>query len=274
MKLLSNSFVFFFSESLFGQLILSFLHFISGCIIAYLSAINSSKGYLNVTKTVMDDTEVLFQVNIFYMILFFLFFTSMAHLFYAFQIGYHGAVHNIGKHFDRSMSSSMMEEFFISKSYHWIEYAISAPVMFVIIALLSGIKDIYTLVTLFGLMSVTMYFGYAQDRFDHPGGVMFQPFYIGCLPYLLAWIIVFVQFYSVLDKNKNVPSFVYPIIFVTFSFFSSFAVVQWYYSIYKRNHGSEIENALRQDGLLHLLSLTSKLTLAYWVLGGVLSMQT
>ena len=47
--------------------------------------------------------------------------------------------------------------------YRWLEYSISASVMRVMIAILSGISNVHTLILIFGLPATTMLFGLAFD---------------------------------------------------------------------------------------------------------------
>ena len=179
----------------------------------------------------------------------FLLLTSVAHLLYALTDLFYK---------DRS-----------SMEYRWLEYGISAPIMFVIIAILSGVTDILTLTALFGLISITMRFGRLQDKSGPYKRWADAPFWAGLIPYTFAWCVVFVQFSRSIQNNNSaepVPDFVYPILFITFLFFSSFAIVQWYYTLYKWD-------LYGQDTALHLLSLTSKLVLAFWVLGGISNYQ-
>ena len=169
----------------------------------------------------------------------FLILTALAHLFY-----------------------SINDEF--SKQYRWIEYGISAPILFIVIAIMCGIRDIFTLVSLFGLMSTTMRFGRYQDLSRETDWKK-APFWDGFIPYVFAWAVVFYQFgYSV--KRSDAPDFVYPIIVVTFLFYSSFSIVQWYFTIKTVNLDAE-------DSAMIVLSLLSKLVLSYWMLGGIMNIQ-
>lgn len=248
------------------QILLASLHAASAAVITAMRINLPDKGFFQVTRTVPHgfdnhkityQVEYLFRINLFFLIFVFLAFTSLAHSFYWYNLATYNNT--------------------FSKTYRWIEYGFSAAIMGVIIAILSGISDIYLLLTLFGLISITMYFGYAQELEFQANSIRpfyKTPFFIGCFPYVIAWGIIMTQFYTVLDGSSDVPWFVRPIIWITFSFFSSFAVIQYYYSIYCGNLPGADRKALsdRQDNVLHILSLTSKLTLAYWVLGGVANM--
>lgn len=180
-----------------------------------------------------------YEINVCAMNGTFLAITAVAHLFYSFN-----------------------DKF--SREYRWIEYGISAPILFVVIAILSGIRNLLTLISLFGLMSTTMRFGRYQDDNKETDWKR-APFWDGFIPYMFAWVVVFFQFFVSAD-NGNAPSYVYPIIVVTFLFYSSFSVVQWYYMVYKRNIDSE-------DSAMIILSLLSKLVLSFWILGGIMNAQ-
>lgn len=65
----------------------------------------------------------------------------------------------------------------ISFKYRFVEYAISAPIMVCIIALLLGIREVYTLVMLAVLTSITMTYGVLQEYVGQEWKFLF-PFFL------------------------------------------------------------------------------------------------
>lgn len=192
---------------------------------------------------IFNNDKFITNVNLFNFNGAFLLITSLAHLIYAFV-----------------PNASVL--------YRWIEYGISAPIMMMIIAMLSGITQILTLVAIFGLISSTMIFGNLQDYHItetrvHP---VIAPFWKGFIPYMFAWSIVFYSFFDLLSEGSNIPQVIYPVIHITFFFFTSFAGVQYYCTIVK--HDLDL-----QDRLMIFLSMFSKLTLSFWVMGGIVGRQ-
>lgn len=203
--------------------------------------------------------------NGFYMIGAFEIFTGLAHLAYL-----------IGLHLSRDRPSPL----YLSQWFRWLEYAISAPVMFAIICILSGIREVYLLVALAGLISTTMSFGQFQDvlfRNNLEKYFYIQPFWEGFWPFAIAWSIVICEFFrAVLNAGRPIPSFVYAIIWVLLVLYSAFAMVQYVAIVRTRGTFEENmparENRLKsQDGAMHILSVVSKLTLSFMTLGGTLN---
>lgn len=144
----------------------------------------------------------------------------------------------------------------------WAEYSLSASLMHVEIAMLSGILDVYALIGVFALTAVTMWLGYLAEEYRS-----WSAFIIGCVPWLFEWaIIMWSFFYQLESSDGNPPAFVYAVIFIMFFFDTTFAVVcavslrenlrfKWYVT--------EISYLV--------LSFTSKNILNWVVYGGVTS---
>ncbi len=54
--------------------------------------------------------------------------------------------------------------------YRWLEYSLSASIMIVLIAMLTGISDVAALIALVGVNASMIGFGWMQERYEHPGG--------------------------------------------------------------------------------------------------------
>lgn len=79
--------------------------------------------------------------------------------------------------------------------FRWIEYSVSAAVMRVEIALLSGVLELHLLIAIFGLTTTTMLFGLLQEQFTwtlqgKPKQKSLLPFWLGCIPHVVSWAII------------------------------------------------------------------------------------
>ena len=119
----------------------------------------------------------------------------------------------------------------------FVEYAISAPIMFVGISLLSGIRNAHLLAALAVLVSVTMGCGlvaeYALEKsMDNDNGM----YMIAWIAHLTGWLAVSTA-YGILFATTNIvlnsgvsegpPAFVWVIIIFQFLAFMSFGFVQF-----------------------------------------------
>lgn len=107
----------------------------------------------------------------------------------------------------------------------WVEYSLSASVMIVLIAMLTGIDDIAALTALLGVNAAMIGFGWMQERYEQPGGSL-GPFWIGCLAGAVPWIAIGVYLVGP-GADQHAPGFVYAIFVSLFVLFNCFAVNQW-----------------------------------------------
>ena len=109
--------------------------------------------------------------------------------------------------------------------YRWIEYSVSSSLMIVAIAQLTGIADVAALVSLVGVNSSMIGFGWIQERYEKPGGSLL-PFWLGCGAGAVPWIAI--GFYLISPgANAHAPAFVYGIYVSLFFAFNCFALVQY-----------------------------------------------
>lgn len=139
----------------------------------------------------------------------------------------------------------------------WIEYSLSASLMIVIIAMLTGISDVAALVALFGVNAAMILFGMAQEHAEQPGEGRMLPFWLGCIAGAVPWIAIGVY----LAGPASPPGFVYGIYFSLFAFFNIFALNMWLQ--YRR--AGPWRNYLFGESVYILLSLTAKSLLAWQV---------
>jgi len=142
----------------------------------------------------------------------------------------------------------------------WIEYSLSASLMIVLIAMLTGIGDIAALIALFGVNASMIFFGLIQEHYTQPGSGKLLPFWLGCIAGAVPWIAIAVYFVSP-GTAANPPGFVYGIFFSLFAFFNVFAINMW---LQYRRIGPW-RNYLFGESVYILLSLTAKSALAWQV---------
>jgi Heliorhodopsin len=147
----------------------------------------------------------------------------------------------------------------------WIEYSISASLMIVLIALITGISDVAALIALFGVNSSMILFGLLMEHYEQPGRANWISFWFGSLAGAVPWLAIAIYLWSPTTAAEP-PAFVYAIFVSLFLFFSSFAVnmaLQY----------AEIgpwRNYLFGESAYVLLSLVAKSALAWQVFANTL----
>lgn len=149
----------------------------------------------------------------------------------------------------------------------WIEYSISASVMMVAIALLSGMTDIASLVMLFSLVAIMNLMGLVMELWtSQTKKVNWLSFIIGCFAGIIPWIAFGLYVWGANSySSEGVPTFVYGIYVSIFIFFNCFAVNM--YLQYKKI--GPWKDYLFGEKTYIILSLVAKSALAWQVFGGV-----
>ena len=142
----------------------------------------------------------------------------------------------------------------------WIEYAFSASLMIVLIAMLTGIGDIAALVALFGVNASMIFFGLVQEHYASPGSGRMLPFWMGCIAGAVPWVAIGIYFVSP-GSGADPPGFVYGIFLSLFVFFNVFALNMW---LQYRRIGPWRDYVFGEKVYI-LLSLTAKSALAWQV---------
>lgn len=149
----------------------------------------------------------------------------------------------------------------------FLEYSITATIMALCIAILTGITDVYTLIGIAGLISTTMVFGaYEEWTTGNTSRIPYflRPFWVGFLPYIVAWIPItwhFIRAVTTLD----VPEFVIAVYALEVILFTFFAYVQWKYVV----KPGQVTDKVKMEGFYNLLSITSKMLLIWLTFGGL-----
>ena len=142
----------------------------------------------------------------------------------------------------------------------WIEYSLSASLMIVLIAMLTGIGDIAALLALFGVNAAMIFFGLMQEHYSSPGSGRLLPFWLGCIVGAVPWVAISIYIASP-GISATPPAFVYGVFFSLFAFFNVFALNMW---LQYRRVGPW-RNYLFGESIYIILSLTAKSALAWQV---------
>jgi len=237
------------------------LHLLQGVAILLLSSdvtfplrttfLNSSgppgSDALTVTRTVYD-------LRLGPLIAAFLLISSVAHFLLASPGVYQWYVRNLKRHINY---------------VRWYEYALSSSVMIVVIAMLSGVFDLPTLVLLFSLNATMIFFGLMMELHNQTTEkTNWTSFAMGCFAGAVPWVIIIWYFVGAVltSDSGDVPGFVYGIIASLFIFFNVFAINMFLQ--YKKV--GPWRDYLFGEFVYILLSLTAKSALAWQVFAGTL----
>ena len=144
----------------------------------------------------------------------------------------------------------------------WWEYSLSASLMIVLIAMLTGISDLAALIGIFGVNAAMVLFGLAMERANRPGApVDWRPFLYGCVAGAVPWIAIAVQIGYSESQTGDVPGFVFGIFASLFVLFMSFALNM---ALQYRRLGPWRRYLFGERGYL-VLSLVAKSLLAWQI---------
>lgn len=181
----------------------------------------------------------------------------------------------------------------------WIEYSFSAPLQFLTLLLIVGIRTESEVLAYATLISTTMSFGYLAEL--HAAGWQdganagkkavwrsgsggksvrdklwrLHPHVLGFLPYIVAWVLLFRFFAQTMDDVKSafpdnpssdvIQPFIYTALSLTCATFSIFTFVQWIYLT-----RDTPRDFWESEAIYCILSMTSKLILGGILLGNVI----
>jgi hypothetical protein len=150
----------------------------------------------------------------------------------------------------------------------WYEYSISASIMIVLIAMLSGVFDLGSLIMAFTLTAVMNICGLIMEVHNQTTPkTNWLSFNIGSVAGIVPWIIIAVYFFGALcSATDTVPVFVYFILPTLFVLFFSFALnmALQYHKV------GPWRDYLFGERVYILLSLVAKSALAWQVFAGTL----
>jgi hypothetical protein len=109
----------------------------------------------------------------------------------------------------------------------WVEYSFSSGVMIVVIAALSGVQEIGTLIAIFGANAAMIMFGWSMEAANEGRERPQWLHYIfGCIVGAVPWLVIFVTLLvSATEPGAAaIPGFVIAIFVTLFVFFNVFAI--------------------------------------------------
>jgi len=149
----------------------------------------------------------------------------------------------------------------------WWEYSLSASLMIVLIAMLTGISDLAALIAIFGTNAGMILFGLAMERANRPGQpVDWRPFIYGCIVGAVPWIAIAIQIGYSQHQTGDVPGFVFAIFVSLFVLFNSFAVNM----VLQYKRVGPWRNYLFGERAYLVLSLVAKSLLAWQIFASTL----
>lgn len=148
--------------------------------------------------------------------------------------------------------------------FRWVEYSLSASLMIVLIAGITGITDVVALLGLFAVNASMILFGWLMETGNRAGeDVDWTPFVFGSLAGAVPWIGIAIY---IVGAGSEVPNFVYGIFVTIFVAFNCFAVNQW---LQYRGRG-RWSDYLFGERVYIVLSLVAKSLLAWQIFANTL----
>lgn len=148
--------------------------------------------------------------------------------------------------------------------FRWVEYTLSASLMVVLIAGITGVTDIAALLALFGVNASMILFGWLMETANPTRPAHdWTPFAFGCVAGVVPWAAVGIY---LVGAGNDVPGFVYGIYVTLFVAFNCFAVNQLL-QYRARRHWADY---LHGERVYIWLSLTAKTLLAWQVFANIL----
>lgn len=150
----------------------------------------------------------------------------------------------------------------------WWEYSISASLMVVLIAMLSGVTAGTALLAIFGVNASMILFGLVMERVNvGRDTVDWRPFIYGCVAGAVPWLAIGLQLAVSQANSAGVPGFVYAIFLTLFVLFNTFALNMW---LAFRGRGRWAD-PLFVERVYLILSLAAKSALAWQIYAGALA---
>jgi hypothetical protein len=237
--------------------IMGVFHLIQGIIMLILSndfSLPVTRGFLEfntLTNTLEPSTVTMFELRIGPIVASFLFISAIAHFLIA-TILYEKYVTNLKKGINK---------------YRWYEYSISASVMIWVIAMLTGIYDIGTLLLIFFINAMMILFGLRMEMHNqYTEKTDWTPFIYGCIAGLIPWIVIAIHLFGAGGGDGGPPDFVYYIYISIAIFFNCFAINM----ILQYKKVGKWKDYLYGERMYVILSLVAKSALAWQVFAGTL----
>lgn len=237
------------------------VHFTQGVIVLLLStdfSLPVTTSFLRFdesTEKLVEDPNTLGDLRLAPLVALFLFLSGAAHLVLTLPV--------VNDWYNRNLARGI-------NYARWVEYAVSASVMIVVIAMLTGVYDLGSLIMLFVLNATMISFGLVmeiQNKGRAKEDVNWTPFWLGSAVGAVPWIIIGLYLFAPATRSVgDVPTFVYGIFGSLFIFFNVFAINMFLQ--YKKI--GRWRDYLHGERAYIVLSLTAKSALAWQVFFGTL----
>jgi hypothetical protein len=235
------------------------LHFVQGVMMLVLSndfslpVTTSFLEFDEVSEKLVVADDTLLDLRIAPLVASFLFISAFAHLALTLPGVYQWYVRNLRSGINYA---------------RWYEYALSASVMIVVIAMLTGMYDLGGLILIFALNAAMISFGLLMEVQNHGAvRVNWTPFVLGSVVGVIPWIVIALYLLAPASRSiGDVPTFVYAIYISLFIWFNMFAVNMF---LQYRKVGPW-RDYLFGERMYIILSLTAKSLLAWQVFAGTL----
>lgn len=234
------------------------LHAVQGVIIAFLATsfklpVTASYLDFNFAKQALEPaSKQLFELPLAWLVVAFFFISALAHL-------------SIATFWRKAYEADIQKGM---NRARWIEYAFSASVMMVAIAMLVGIYELSALIMVFSLVAFMNLMGLMMEVHNQTTKETdWLSFTIGCFAGIVPWIVVALYFWTAAAYGSGeIPTFVYWIYVSIFIFFNCFAINM--YLQYKKV-GRWKDYVFGEQAYI-ILSLVAKSALAWQVFAGTL----
>lgn len=244
--------------------VLAALHAIQGLVILALSfardpivtapVVTSYLSFDEATSTLVQAQRELFELPIGPAVATFFFMSAIAHALLAWPLrGW----------YERRLASGI-------QPMRWIEYSLSSSVMIVVIAALSGIQEIGTLVAIFGINAAMNLFGWSMESANQGRAkVQWNHYIFGCIAGIVPWIVIGIALWSASTEPgaEPIPTFVFAIFATLFVAFNVFAITM----ILQYGKIGRWRDYLVGEKTYMFLSLFAKTLLAWQVFAGTLA---
>ncbi|MCA9381816.1 heliorhodopsin HeR [Candidatus Dojkabacteria bacterium] len=233
-------------------------HFVQGLLILFLSndyTLPITTNYLQfneATQSLQPVTKTIAEVPVGAMIAAFLFLSAIAHFTLTIKPVYDWYIKNLKREINYA---------------RWIEYSISSSLMIVIIAMLVGVYDLSTLILMFSLNAMMIFFGMVMEVHNQTTEkTNWLSYFFGCIAGIVPWVVIALFLAGSGSEGAKAPTFVYWIFFSIFIFFNIFAVNMFLQ--YKKI--GKWKDYVFGEKVYILLSLVAKSLLAWQVFAGTL----
>ncbi len=240
------------------NIVMGIFHFVQSILMFFLS--NDFSLPVNTNYLKFDPQSISLQpflenvgeLRVGYLVALFLLLSSIAHFVISLPKVYEWYIDNLKKGINYA---------------RWYEYSISSSVMIIVIAMLVGVYDLSSLLLIFFMNMMMIFFGLMMELHNQTTKKTDWTSYIfGCIAGILPWVVIALYLFGSGDGENRAPDFVYWIFFSIFVFFNTFAVnmVLQYKKVGKWN------NYTYGEKVYILLSLIGKSLLAWQVFAGTL----